>query len=524
MGVPISWTASPIIVEVPTWPWLAELSAAEGRQVSLADVPETAWDAVLLPGVDVVWLMGVWERSPAGRALARADQGVRAAAAAVLPDVTDADIVGSPYCVHRYVVDDHLGGPTGLAAARAQLARRGVGLLVDFVPNHVAIDHPWIVERPDLFVRGTPDDLAREPHAFFDTVHGVVANGRDPYFPPWTDVAQLDSTKQALRDAVADTLLDISEQADGVRCDMAMLLLDDVVVRTWVGRIGLPPPHPYWSELIGRVRAVHPGFGFVAEAYWDRESDLIAQGFDHCYDKRLTDRLLHEDADSVRAHLGAAPSYQGHLVRFLENHDEARVASVVDDARNWAASITVATLPGALMLFERQWDGWRVRPPVQLGRRPVESVDESFAELWERLLSIVADDRLRAGAWTLLDVAGWPDNQSCRCLVAWQWLATTATAPGSPSGPAMASPGRHVVVVNLSDQPAAGRVLLDAVAGSAITLVDRLTGTTYERDGDEVAADGLFVSLGSWGAHLFAADVRSLASAQVDVTQADGTR
>jgi hypothetical protein len=385
-------------------------------------------------------------------------------------------------------------------------------LLVDFVPNHVAIDHPWIDERPELFVRGAPDDLAREPHAFFDTAHGPVANGRDPFFPPWTDVAQLDSTKQELRNAVADTMLEIAEQADGVRCDMAMLLLDDVVVRTWAGRIGLPPPHSYWSELIGRVRAVHPGFGFVAEAYWDRESDLLAQGFDHCYDKRLTDRLLHEDAGSVRAHLGAAPGYQRHLVRFLENHDEARVASVVTDARNRAASIAVATLPGALMLFERQWDGWRVRPPVQLARRPAEPVDESLAAFWAHLLTVVADDGARSGVWTLLDVVGWPDNQSCRCLVAWQWQAE-------------ASSSRHVVVVNLSEQPAAGRVLLDGVTGTAVTLVDRLTDTTYQRMGDEVAADGLFVSLGAWGAHLFAAAVApATGSAQVDVAAADGNR
>ena len=179
--------------------------------------------------------------------------------------------------------------------------------------------------------------------------------GRDPYFAPWPDVVQLDPTNPGLRQAVIDTLSDIASQCDGVRCDMAMLPLDDVVARTWGDRVGPPLPEPYWTEVTRRVRAAHPDFLFAAEAYWDRESDLVAQGFDHCYDKRLYDRWLARTPARSAAHLGADPAYQHHLVRFLENHDEPRAAATFPPDRGRAAGVVVATVPGALCSSRASW-------------------------------------------------------------------------------------------------------------------------------------------------------------------------
>lgn len=132
-----------VIHEINTLLWLGELSSRLGRPVTLGDVPGEVWESVARPGVDTVWLMGVWERSPAGREIALRDERLMASFRDVLPDVTGADIAGSPYCVRNYVVDAALGGPEGLAAARAQLATRGLRLILDYVPNHVAPDHPW---------------------------------------------------------------------------------------------------------------------------------------------------------------------------------------------------------------------------------------------------------------------------------------------------------------------------------------------------------------------------------------------
>src|SRR5215510_4793775 len=89
--------AHPLVYEVNTWAWLAGLGAAAGRRVSLGSVPDAAWDDLAGLGIDAVWLMGVWRRSPAGTAIALADPGLVASFRAALPDYRDEDVVGSPY-------------------------------------------------------------------------------------------------------------------------------------------------------------------------------------------------------------------------------------------------------------------------------------------------------------------------------------------------------------------------------------------------------------------------------------------
>ena len=481
------WPAQPVIYEVDTWVWLAEL----GPDRTLGTVPAEAWDAIALPGVDAVWLMGVWERSPAGLEIALRNEQLTAAFARALPDLAPADVVGSPYCIRRYVVDTRLGGPAGLATARAELARRGVRLLLDYVPNHVAPDHPWVRERPEVFVHGSADDLAHQPDAFVEVDGQVLARGRDPYFPPWPDVVQLDAFSQRMRDATVETLVAVGDQCDGVRCDMAMLLLTDVFAKTWGDRVG-PPATEFWPEVLGRVRERHPEMLFVAEAYWDLEWALQQQGFDHCYDKRLYDRLVGEDAASVRAHLRADVGYQRRLVRFLENHDEPRAATTLAPVdRERAAAVVIATLPGATLWHEGQFDGRRVRLPVFLGRRPVEPLDVELRRFHRDLVAAVASARLRAGRWQALDRTGWPDNPSYQQIVAWCWRDGDR---------------RHLVVVNLSAAPAQARVPLPwpDLRGRSWWLLPVLAGVPFERAGDEMVDPGLFVSLGPWGWHVLA--------------------
>jgi hypothetical protein len=487
------WPASPVIYEINTAVWLDSLSRAAGRRLTLADVPEAGWDAVTPAGVDAVWLMGVWERSPAGLALAAANPELQASFAEALPDLRPADVIGSPYCVRRYAADPMFGGPPGLAAARAALAARDVRLLLDYVPNHVAPDHPWVTSNPEVFVRGDQRDLADDPAGWMAVSGQVLAHGRDPYFPPWPDVVQLNAFSPAMRAVTAQALGDIADQCDGIRCDMAMLLTNDIFAKTWGSRAGPQPAEEFWPAVLAELRTRHPETVLIAESYWDLEWELQQQGFSFCYDKRLYDRIVGQDAPAARAHLRADLSYQSQLLRFLENHDEPRIAARMPPDAERAAAAAIATLPGATMWQEGQFEGRRVRPPVFLARRPDEPPDRDLAAWYLRLLAAVAGHRVRTGDWRLLEVNGWPDNQSCRNFLAWSWAGDGGA-------------NRHVVVVNLSAQPAQGQIPLDwaDLPGRSCRLTDLLGDSVFERDGGGLADPGLFVGLEPWQAYLLA--------------------
>jgi hypothetical protein len=503
------WPDNPVIYEINTAVWLDELSRRAGRRLTLARVTSADWDEVTPDGIDAIWLMGVWERSPAGLALANANEQLQSSFRDALPDLRPADVIGSPYCVRQYVVEPAFGGPKALAAARDALAARGIRLVLDYVPNHVAPDHPWVTSRPELFVNGTEHDLESEPSAWMAAGGHILAHGRDPYFPPWPDVVQLNAYSPALRTEAARTLASIASQCDGIRCDMAMLMTNQVFGRTWGDRPGPEPEAEFWPTVIGELRAGHPQTVLIAEAYWDMEWTLQQQGFDFCYDKRLYDRITGGDVDGVRGHLHADLSYQSRLVRFLENHDEPRIADRLPRQASRAAAVLVGTLPGATLWHEGQFEGRHVRPPVFLARRPDEPRDVELAAWYDRFLAALARHRVRTGTWQLLAASGWPDNQSCRNLVACSWTADNGTAD---NGTADNGGGRHVAVVNLSPQPAQARIPLDwkDLPGRGWRLTDLLDEQTFERDGDELAHPGLFVALEPWQFYLLSAEASEL--------------
>jgi hypothetical protein len=272
---------------------------------------------------------------------------------------------------------------------------------------------------------------------------------------------------------------------------MAMLLLNNVFNQTWRERAGEIPTTDYWREVIPAVKQHHPQFLFIAEAYWDLEWELQQQGFDYCYDKRLYDRLEHNDAEGVRLHLHADLGYQQKLVRFIENHDEPRAAVAFPGPKERAAAITMATVPGAKLFHEGQFEGRRVRLPVFLGRRPEEPADAASQAFYKKLLTAIRGPAFREGAWALCDCSGWPDNTSFEKLGAWAWTKGDE---------------RRLVVVNLSESAVQARVHLpwDDLHGKAWHLVDALSDATYERNGDEMSNEGLYVALEPWAGQIFA--------------------
>jgi alpha amylase-like protein len=493
---------NPHLYEISAWPWLERLSAESGRRVTLLNVPETTWDGIATQGFDCVFLMGVWRRSAIGRLMSRTDRGLIDAYDHALPGWSMQDVVGSPYCIVAYEPDDRMGGWAGVDAARAALNRRGMQLILDFVPNHTGFDFEWIRARPECYVHGSLDNYRAAPELFhpIEDADGrsvsFIACGRDPYFPPWRDVAQLNYFNPETRAAMIGVLESLAQHCDGVRCDMAMLVLNDVFEQTWSGRVDLRWPKPaeeFWPEAIRRV----PSLTYLAEVYWDREWQLLQQGFHFTYAKHLLDLLHRADAPAVRAHvrnevrphsqevdtgLGSDPITQP-LARFLENHDEPRSAATFE-GRIPAAAVAAYGLPGMRFFFDGQLSGAHVHSPVQLGRWPSEAVDEPIRDFYVRLLPTLKQPLFHDGAWSLLDVRSAGD-ETFDALVAYAWSSGA------------------VLVSNLGSREAQGLVTLASIPDADATdFCDQLTGNTYRWNRDDLR-NGLYVRLGAGAAHVF---------------------
>jgi len=486
-----------LLYQLDTRLLLRELGGPLGRRADLDDVPDALVDGIAARGFDWAWLLGVWTTGPVARAVSRSRPDWREGFLRALPDLAEDDITGSPFAVQSYEVSPDFGGDAALSRLRERLARRGVKLMLDFVPNHAGLDHPWVTSHPEWLVEGSAEDLAREPGNFVRLGGRVFAHGRDPYFPGWPDTVQLGWRHPGLRAAMVEELRRVAARCDGVRCDMAMLLLPDVFRRTWGDRSlprdgSAPADAPFWPGAIERVRRERPRFVFLAEAYWGLEEDLQRQGFDFTYDKPLYDRLVAGDGPAVLERLAEPPAFQDRSARFLENHDEARAAAAFPPAQHRAAATIAFLVPGLRFFHEGQLEGRRVQISVHLGRRPPEEPDPALRAFYERLLGVLARRETHDGRFTLRACRpAWEGNATCDRFVAMSWEGERRA--------------RLLACVNYG--PTRGQAFADAafpgLEGRRVVLADLLGDARYERDGDDLCRRGLYLDLPAWGHHAF---------------------
>ena len=481
----------PTLYQVNTRVWLTEWSRRLGRPATLDDVPDSELDRFAAQGFDWIWLLSVWQTGPAGQRVSRANAEWRREFEETLPDLQEDDIAGSGFAIAGYTVADRLGGNEALARLRARLAARGMRLMLDFVPNHTGLDHPWVDRHPDYYVAGTEADLARSPANYTRVAcadgERILAHGRDPYFPGWPDTLQLDYANPALQDAMIAELLAIAERCDGVRCDMAMLVLPDVFERTW-GR----PSQPFWPRATEEVRARTPRFCFMAEVYWGLEWTLQQQGFDYTYDKRLYDRIREGHAKPVREHLHAGLDFQERLARFLENHDEPRAAAIFGLDVHQAAAVITFLSPGLRFFHQGQFEGRTRRISPHLCRGPEEAVDQRLAGFYDRLLAVLRRPALRAGDWRLLPCGtAWDGNATWDNFVAYAWQDSGAD--------------RLIVAVNAGAvrSQCFVRLPFPDLAGGQWRLEDLLGPAVYVRDGTDLQTWGLFLDEPPWKTQVF---------------------
>jgi hypothetical protein len=481
----------PSLYQINTRVLLTALSQTLGRQATLDDVPDQELDFIAQQGLDWVWFLGVWQTGSAGRKVSSENPEWRREFQELLPNFSDDDVCGSCFAIRSYTVHSDFGGNSALARLRRRLEDRGLRLMLDFVPNHTAPDHPWVQQHPDYYVHGTEEQYEREPQNYTRVVTPggptVLAYGRDPYFAGWPDTLQLNYANPDLHYAMALELEKIAAMCHGVRCDMAMLVLPDVFEKTWGVR-----PASFWPNAIARVRAVKPRFLFIAEVYWDLEWVLQQQGFDYTYDKRLYDRLREENAGPVRDHLRAALDFQRRSARFLENHDEPRAASAFPDGVHQAAAVLTYLCPGLRFFHQGQAEGLLKKIPVHLGRGPVEPVNPALYDFYVRLLASVRRIETREGTWRLLErTQAWDGNWTWDSFIGFEWCSSNGS--------------RLIVVVNYASHQSQCylQIPFDAMNGKTVHLQDLMTPAVYDRQGDEIQSRGLFLDLPAWGYHVF---------------------
>jgi glycosidase len=482
---------NPLLYQVNTRVWLSELSEKLGRRATLDDIPDNELDMFGEKGFEWIWFLSVWQTGSVAQRLSRSNPEWLKEFHDTLPDLTNDDIPGSGFAINNYCVHQKLGGDEALARLRKRLQDRGLKLMLDFVPNHMAPDHEWVELHPEYFINGNEELLAKEPKNFIKIKNTagekVFAHGRDPYFPGWPDTLQLNYGNNDLQDAMIKELLKISRQCDGVRCDMAMLVLPDIFEKTW-GR----PCRPFWGEAIQRVKEDHPGFKLMAEVYWDLEWTLQQVGFDYTYDKRLYDRLKEGQARPVYDHLRADPNYQGKMARFMENHDEPRAAAEFPDQQHKAAAIITYFSMGLRFFHQGQLEGKKKKISPHLGRGPAEIVNKDLQKFYDGILGVLAQPTFRNGDWKLIpDIPAWKGNGSHGNYICFGWETNNKKA---------------LVVVNYSTESSQCYIKLPFknISNSTWILSDLLSKIVYERDGSILEAQGLYLDEAAWSFYVFA--------------------
>jgi len=486
-GVHSQAQSYPSLYQINTRVLLTDRARIVNRSATLDDIPDEELDRLAQNGFDWVWFLGVWQTGAAGRKVSLENAEWRHEFQRLLPNFSDQDVCGSCFAIRSYTVHSDFGGNSALERLRRRLEKRGLHLLLDFVPNHTAPDHDWVHEHTEYYVHGTEEQLRREPQNYTRVADGVLAYGRDPYFAGWPDTLQLDYANEGLQRAMASTLESIATMCDGVRCDMAMLILPDVFERTW----GLRPAS-FWPDAIGRARARNPGFLFMAEVYWDLEWMLQQQGFDYTYDKRLYDRLREGHARPVRDHFRADLDFQRKCARFLENHDEPRAAATFAPRTYEAAAVLTYFCPGLRFFHQGQMEGLIKKIPVHLCRGPDETVRPDLRQFYDRLLRCLRHPNVREGDWQLLECTpAWDGNWTWDCFICFAWRGLDGT--------------RLAIVVNYASNQSQcyPRLPFEEITGKTIRLRDLMGPAVYDRHGDEMRSRGLYLDLPAWAYHVF---------------------
>ncbi len=555
------WMPRLVLMAKNTYVWLAQLSKMYRREIRRLDqIPDEALDQLARWGITGLWLIGVWERSPASQRIKQL--------------CGNPDALPSAYSLYDYRIADDLGGQAALDTLRARAGRRGIRLASDMVPNHMGIDSPWVINHPDWFISlpyspfptytFNGPDLSRDPrvgvfiedHYYNRTDAAVVFkrldrwtgsalyiyHGNDGTSMPWNDTAQLNYLNPAVREAVMQTILHVARQFPIIRFDAAMTLAKRHFQRLWypepgtggaiASRAGLgltrqqfdeAMPEEFWREVVDRVAREAPDTLLLAEAFWMMEGYFVRSlGMHRVYNSAFMNMLRDEDNAKyrylIKSTLEFDPQILKRYVNFMNNPDERTAVDQFGKGDKYFGICTLmATLPGLPMFGHGQIEGFAEKYGMEF-RRPMwdEQVDEHLVSRHEREIFPLLHQRYLFSDVEQFELYDFftADGAVCEDVFAFSNRHGDARALVLYHNKFAEARGWiRTSVAALRPTPDGGRTLSQTTLVQGLGLVvednwftlfrDLVTGLEYIRNNRALAEQGLYVELAAYKRHVF---------------------
>ncbi len=468
---------------------------------TINDLPESYFRELKKIGVKYLWLLGIFEPSIESHRLAYELVELHQRYNESLPGWNKDDVIGSPFAIKSYSIAKEFSGKLEYLKFRKKIFKKfNMGIILDFVPNHTALDNSIVLKHPEYFIKAPvdlPNERMNDYHKIkFNQREFHLAHGKDPYFPSWKDTLQLDYRSRAVHKFMLKKLLKLSELCDGVRCDMSMLVLNEIFMQNWKDHplpIDLVPAgKEFWYNAINEIKKINPNFLFIAEVYWDKERIMLDLGFNFVYDKKLYDCLIHNNCPRLRDYIHNTFSCEKGRLLFLENHDEQRAAAVLTKQKYFASATLTFTLPTLKLINDGQLEGRKYSHAIQLRRLMEETPDNEINQFYKKLFDEIQRSSIRNGYLkSLKPFSAWERSPSFQNFIIYLYENDKLE--------------KDLVVINFSAYQSQCRVKIESLdlVGKEFLIEDRLSDQKYQRSGNEMFYDGLFLELMSYQAQIF---------------------
>jgi len=418
----IDWMPKVVLLAKNTYVWLYQLSKKYNREIKRLDqIPDEELDLIASYNFNALWLIGIWERSPASRKIKNL--------------AGNPEALASAYSIYDYVIANDLGGEEAYQILNQKCKDRGIRLACDIVPNHMGIYSKWIIEHTDYFIQTdrspfptytfTGPDLSEHPDfqiriedkywtrqdaaVVFQLIENktgrvrYIYHGNDGTSMPWNDTAQLNLLLPEVREALYNLILDIAKKFSIIRLDAAMTLTQKHYQRLWFpvpGTGGAIPsrsdfamstdeflkhyPKEFWREVVDRINIDKPDTLLLAEAFWLMEGYFVRTlGMHRVYNSAFMNMLKNEENSKYRKlvtnTLEFNPEILKRYVNFLSNPDEETAINQFGDGdKYFGCAVMMVTMPGLPMFAHGQIEGFREKYGHEFSRAYYDEQPNEF--------------------------------------------------------------------------------------------------------------------------------------------------